>query len=110
MKWLVALCAALAGIAAGMWSGNSSNAPSASQVTVAAAAPQPLAERSSAVAQILTALRGKPGLQQFAMLAEPLSRLTGAEMGEVLERVERDSRESTEYRVGGLFKWWLDRD
>ena len=108
MKSLIPFCTALVGFAVGMWSTDSSETPVAQPQVPAPTTSEP--ERPDALAEILTALRMKPGLRQFAALSEPMSRLTSEQMGKLIERTQRDSREYSEYHSGWLFKWWLERD
>ena len=108
MKSLIPFCTALVGFAVGMWSTDSTEVP-----VVHLKAPVPTTsepERPDALAEILTALRMKPGLRQFAAMSEPMSRLTSEQMGKLIERTQRDSIETWEHHSGWLFKWWLERD
>jgi hypothetical protein len=111
MKWLVSIVATCAGIAAGWWSRDfqTPDSPtSATQRIENIATPSP--ESVGPLAKIQSALRMKPGLQQFAALSEPLARLGPEAIGALIESVEREGREQRDYRSGWLFKWWLQRD
>ncbi len=109
MKPFIPLCTALVGFAVGLWSRDSQVTPPASSPTPIAPAQQE-PERTDTLSEVLRALRLKPGLQQFAALSEPLTRLNSAQMGALIERIERDSHQDSDWRSTWLFKWWLERD
>lgn len=111
MKPLIPLCTALVGFAVGMWSTDSIVAPASQSPSIATAtSEQRTPERPDALAEVLTALRMKPGLRQFAALSEPMSHLSPEQIGKLIERSERELRAGSDHHSGWLFKWWMDRD